>query len=433
MIQKISYERIPHQKEFHEDVTTKFLRLSCGFGGGKSYALVMKVLDLSYRNRHVPGGVVCPSIPDYKKDLLPMFEEILTDNNVNYHYHQTDKWWRFPWSKAKIQVVSAEKKIRGPNWGWAAINEVGLISWERMQEIIGRVRIRTAPRPQIAMSGTPEGTAHWTYEKFIEQPIPNSRVIYGDTRDNSANLSEDYIETLEGSYDKLMLDAYLRGMHVNMIANRFYYAYDPNKNDDAKIQYDPEKPVHVSLDFNVDPMCATLWQVYTFKKRGIMMYNPDGTPMKELRAYDQIELTGPEGADTAKMCQAFRARGLHPDHTFIYPDPAGRARSTKGQPDTTIIRNHGYTNIRVKTVAPQFRKRQLAHNNLLDKGLIKLHPENCRGLKRDYESVEQDIATFEKVKKNPKLTHFSDGADYMIDILFPLSGSKPNSRVVKFR
>jgi len=84
-------------------------------------------------------------------------------------------------------------------------------------------------------------------------------------------------------------------------------------------------------------------------------------------------------------------------------------------------------------VAPDFRKRQLNVNNLLDKGLVKVNPKTCPGIKRDFEGVEQDVATLGKIKKNPKLTHFSDGADYMLDILFPMSGHKPQSRVIKFR
>lgn len=393
----------------------------------------MKIFHLSYINKNIPGGIVCPSIPDYKKDLQPIMEEILEDNNVRYKYHQTDKWFRFPWSKAKVQVVSAEKKIRGPNWGWAVVNEVGLISWDRMAEIIGRVRIKGSPYPQIAMSGTPEGTGHWTYEKLVETPLPNSKVIYGDTRDNAMNLSEDYIPTLEGSYDKLMLDAYLKGMFVNLIGNLFYYAYDPHKVDDKSIVQDPDKEVHVSMDFNVDPMCATLWNIHTFKGRnGMVMYDREGIPMKQLRGFDQIKLSGPAGADTQKMSDALFAYGLHTDNTIIYPDPAGKARSTKGLPDVTQLKNNGW-NVRVKNVAPQFRKRQLSHNNLLSKGLIKIHPVKCKGAKTDYQSVAQDIATYEKIKKNLQLTHFSDGTDYMIDILYPLSGSKPQSKSVRFR
>jgi len=429
----IKYKRNLHQKDFHDDDVSKFLHLSTGFGGGKTYSLVMKLLKLSVLNPNVDGGCVNPSIADFKKDVLPMFEAILDDNKIRYRYHRTDKWFLFPWSKGRLYIASAEKQIRGPNWGYAGINEVTLISKERYLETIGRVRVKRAAVPQIVSSGTPEGTSHWLYETFVERPMQNSRIIYGDTRDNLDNLNADYITSLEHSYDSRMLDAYLRGLWVNMTTNRFYYAYDPGKNDDKTLTQQPNQIVHVSMDFNVDPMTATLWHVFDVTgPRGMAQIDKWGRIERRLEGWGQIELTGPQGFDTRQMSAAMRARGLHPDTTIIYPDPAGTARSTKGKPDISILRDEGW-HVRHQSKAPEFRRRQLAHNNLLDKFLIKIHPIECKGLKRDYESVEQDLVTLGKIKKNMKLTHYSDGVDYMIDNIFPFSGRKPNSGMVRIR
>ena len=429
---RIKYKLNEHQREFDADTTTKFLDLSCGFGGGKSYALVMKAFQLSKLNLNIRGGVVVPSIADYKADLLPLFEEILDANQIKYRYHKTDKWFKFPWTNAKLHIATAEKKIRGPNWGFALINEVSLISHERFKETIGRVRIKDAPHPQIAMSATPEGRDHWLYETFVESPIRNSRIIFGDTRNNALNLNADYIRSLEDSYDPIMLDAYLRGLFVNMKGNRFYYAYDPSRSDNDKLERIDGLEVRVSLDYNVSPMVATLWHIVPCTHpNGIPLIDSQGQAVRKAIAFDTIEIL--DGADTHKMCEAFSAYGLDPDMTTIYPDPAGKNRSTQGPPDNEILKQHGWTKIRTKLAAPRFRKRQLATNNLLAKGLIQLHPTKCKPLKRDLEGVEQDKATFEKIKDNPKLTHASDGMDYFVDLEFPLSGQKPDSRVLKYR
>lgn len=111
---KIKAKLNSHQREGIEDTTSKFLHLSTGFGGGKSYWCVLKNFQLSRMNRNIPGGCVVPSIADYKKDLLPLFEEILETNKVRYRYHKTDKWFRFPWSKGKLYIATAEKKSVDP-------------------------------------------------------------------------------------------------------------------------------------------------------------------------------------------------------------------------------------------------------------------------------------------------------------------------------
>lgn len=431
---RVRYDKNEHQELFHSDDHSKFLHLNCGFGGGKSYGLVMKALKLSYLNRNIRGGVVCQSIADFKKDLLPLFEDILEENRIKYRYHKSDKWFKFPWSRGELQVASAEKKLRGPNWGYALANEVTLFEHERFKEIIGRVRVKHAPAPQIATSGTPEGTSHWLYERFVEKPMAGSRIIYGDTRANAKNLASDYIQSLMNSYDSVMLDAYLRGMFVNMNSSRFYYAYDASRNEDRNIFQVPGETIHVSMDFNVDPMTCTLWHLLDVTdEKGLPIRDAQGNTIQEALAFGQIMLGGPKGADTNMMAQALKARGCHPDDTIIYPDPAGNSRSTKGASDVQILRNNGFHQIKFKSAAPDFRKRQLNHNNLLEKGRVRIHPSNCPGLKKDYEAVEQDQVTLGKVKDNAKLTHFSDGADYFLDIVFPLSGHKPESRSIKYR
>jgi hypothetical protein len=193
--------------------------------------------------------------------------------------------------------------------------------------------------------------------------------------------------------------------------------------------------VHVTLDYNVSPMVATLWNVVKLGNgQGVPLLNPDGSPMRRARAFDQIVID--DGADIHHMSQALYEYGLEPDTTTIYPDPAGKARNTAvagAKSCNTVLKELGWHRIIVKTSAPRFRQRQLAVCNLLAKGLIQLNPVTCKALKKDLEAVEQDRATFEKIKDNPKLTHASDGMDYMVDNLFPLSGAKPDSGSRKYR
>lgn len=413
----IRYKQNKHQIDFHSDLETKFLHLSSGFGGGKSYALLMKLLKLSFLNRPYPGGLIVPDFSEFKKDLHPMLEEILELNKINYHYHKTDHTYQFPWSRGKLYVVSAEKKLRGPNWAYAGINEALLIPIERYREVVGRVRIAGAKCPQIASVGTPDGgLASPYYEILIEKPMKRSRVIYGDTRDNQENLGADYVQSMIDSFDSVMLDAYLRGLFINMNGSRFYYSFDTVKHYDRTIKENPDQNVHLSLDFNVQHMVAVAWQY-------------DG---KKLKAFDEIVIEN--NANTNLMCEAMIKRGYTPDRTMVYPDPAGNQRTTTGPyTNIQILKNHGFTDIKGRLKAPLMRQRQLNVNNLLDKSTIIINPDRCPYLARDLMAVEQDKATLEKIKINAKLTHASDGMDYLCDVLFPFSGKTPKHSVITIR
>ncbi len=403
---RASTELVGSQWDFIKDDQTKFLHLSAGYGFGKTRTLCYKILDLSKKNFPHPGGLVVPSYTDFSRDVKVAMAEILDQHRIKYQYHGGEHWYKFPWTPGRIYVATAEKQIRGPNWAYAAINELTLISLERYREVAGRVRLKGAKNPQIASSGTPEGVASAFYEIFVEKPWENSRCLYGDTRDNLHNLEPGYVKAILDSYPTALADAYIRGLWVNMAGNRFYFSYDPKQNDRAT-EIQPYETLHVSMDLNVDPFCTAVWQVANGK-----LYN-----------VDEVVLEGGEGYKTENMLNALKARGYTPDRTILYPDPAAKARNTRGAPDVQVMREAGYE-VRVKNVAPRFRERQLNVNNRFDKHQIFIHPTKSPKLKKDLLAVETDVVTGEKIKKNPKLTHSSDGMDYMVDILMPFANHR---------
>ena len=394
------------QREFLDDKTSKFLHLSMGFGGGKTFALCYKALELSWLNKDMHGGLVVPDYQEFRKDVLPEMESILEQNNIPYKYHGAGHYFQFPWTNGKLYVTTAEKKIRGPNWAYAVINEVTLIPLIRYKEVIGRVRVKGAACPQIASVGTPEGFASEYYEYFIESPPIGLRIIYGSTDDNKENLHDNYLTNLENAYDSKMIDAYRKGLWVNMNGNQFYYSYNPAKQHDRNLKPDMFSEYLIFLDYNVDPFCASIWGYDGWKIYGV----------------GEIVLEGENGYDTKNMITAMQSRGYSPSNTIIYPDPSGNQRSTKGQPDNKVIAAAGY-HVEARRKAPSFRQRQLNVNNLLDKSRIVFNPDLMPRTRKDFEAVEQDKLTLEKVKTNTKLTHLSDGVDYGCDILFPFSGN----------
>ena len=414
---RFDYRRAsPAQKAFHMDDESKFLLFSGGFGSGKTHGLCKKLLKLSWLNKPYPGGLMAPSYKDMKRDVLPELEEILDRARIkHYQINKADMFVRFPWSRGKMYLFTAQEKLRGPNLAYFGINEATLIEHKRFKEAVGRVRLKRARCPQIVLNGTPEGLSNFCYNEFIEKPMAGSRIIYSKTSDNAHNLSDDFLTNMEASFDNKSLLAYRDGEWVNMVANQFYYAYNPSFNEDTTLQRIPNLTTHVAMDFNVEHMTASMWH-FTGDK---------------LLGFDEIVLK--ENADTGKMAQALLARGFFPHNTIIYPDPAGKARTTKGRPDVVILREAGFSEIRVKNAAPQFRARQLNVNNLLEKQQLRINPSTMKTVRKDFMAVSQDPVTLEKIKKDASLTHASDGVDYMCDILFPFSGRRPEGTIERFR
>lgn len=424
---RIEYEPLEYQRAFHLSTKPKSI-LSTGFGGGKTFALVMKGFDLMNSNRGLPGGLLCPDYKMYKRDVLPTIEDICIQNKIKYDYHKVEMKWTFPAAGATMYAFTSEKpgSIKGPNLAWFLVNEVGECSKESVMMAIGRVRLKKAKRLQIAMSGTPEGF-NWVYDYFVQTPREDTDLIFGDARLNT-HVHEAYFKQLEESYDPLLQDQYIRGLFVNVTGKRCVWAFDRHRHVVKGIKKIPGMPVWITLDFNVNPMAATLWNVIPMGYQ-----TPEGRRAK-LRAFKTIKIMG---SNTYEMADALRNElekgpgGEINDHVTVYPDPAGRALSTKtlNLSDFDILKQKGFTELKYK-LKFSVKDCLVALNNLFSKDEIVIDA-GCTDLIADLEQCVFKGNAFEIDKSNPDRTHWLDSAKLMADYEFGIS--RPSFREHRFR
>jgi hypothetical protein len=116
-------------------------------------------------------------------------------------------------------------------------------------------------------------------------------------------------------------------------AGRVIYAFSRAENV-RPCPYDPDLPLHVGIDFNVNPMSATVWQ-----HRAMTACCPDHD--------QQIGEVVLPSSNTDEICDELQRRfGRHGgvDHITLYPDPAGAQRrsSAQGRTDIGILRARGF-------------------------------------------------------------------------------------------
>jgi hypothetical protein len=358
-------------------------------------------------NYGLPGGLLCPTIKMFKRDILPLVQDICLDNDIQFKFHREQASFLFPQTQSQVFVFHGEdggNSIRGPNLAFMLINEATIIKKEVFDAALARVRLKKAKFKQIALSGTPEGF-NWAYEYFIEQPRDDTDLIFGDTRANTY-VSEDYVEMLLESYDEQMVKQYLEGQFINVLGNQAAYAFDRKRHTSNDIKRNEALPVWVSMDFNVNPMSATLWQRLPLASEVV------------LEAFDEINLPG---SNTYEICRALKERGIKPEHEpHIYPDPAGIGRSTKsrGMSDFSILKEHGYTILKYKS---KIRVRDCLNslNNLFSKNRIMISTK-CKNLIADLEQCQIKPEIYEIDKSNPKRSHWLDGLKNMVDYEFPI-------------
>jgi len=179
------------------------------------------------------------------------------------------------------------------------------------------------------------------------------------------------------------------------LGGRFYKCFDMGRNTKIN-RYDPETPLHLAFDFNVNPyMSCSVWQM-----NGDQIYQ-----------IDEIAMKSPDNT-TSKTCKEFTRRyNSHTTGVFIYGDPAGRhedTRSEAGFNDYSIIQREleRYNPIvRVASSAPPVHLRGQFINSVFESnfdGLSIWVLENSVYLKNDL-LFGKEAADGTKLKEKVKI------------------------------
>lgn len=179
--------------------------------------------------------------------------------------------------------------------------------------------------------GTPKGFNHF-YDDYVKgQPggEPGWK-SFQYTSIQGGNIPDEEIESARRDLDTRVFRQEYEASFENY-SGRVLYAFERIHNV-KPCAYDANKDVHIGLDFNVNPMTATVWQE---TKEGA-----------ETISSQVAEIIIPT-SNTDEMCDEITrryARNNVVSHIRIYPDASGAANRTsaQGRTDISILRSRGY-------------------------------------------------------------------------------------------
>jgi len=192
------------------------------------------------------------------------------------------------------------------------------------------------------------------------------------------------------------------------IAGRAYYAFQRATHVQS-VALQPQVPVAVSFDFNIEPATAVIGQ-----RIG-----------DEVRVWREVWVAHSGGEATRASATAARAllrqAGWH-GPIDIYGDPAGTARKTTGPSDHAVVREvFPQATWHIRGRAPHVRDRIAAVNGRLETMDGRAHlviDPSCIHLIADLEQVTF-AGNGDLDKSNPMLTHISDAMGYWVERQFP--------------
>lgn len=401
-----------------------------GFGSGKTFCGSLLGILLCLRFPGIKGLVGAQTYPLVRDTTLCAYLEHLDtmgfSDGKDFSFSKTERALKFKnGSEVMFRHFDEPDKLKSLNLGFAQIEEMSDVPKAVFLMLLGRLRQNIRPtwknfRYRLFGHTNPEARKGWIYDTFAVNPPPNYRLIIAPTTEN-VYLPKGFVEELRKSCDddyftQNVLGQWIEGDDALVVKG---FSDDNVRN----LEYDERLDLHLTCDFNVDPMA---W---------IVAHKTDD----KVFFIDEIVL---ENTTTARAMDEFLRR--YPKHRgkiVINGDASGDNRSCTSEFTnyTLMLRKlalHGYNNtaIEIRAFNPPIKNRVTAFNTLIRSasGDVRIFVDpkcekliyNLKNLKYRAGSSQIDVPTYHQIRKNRELkflSHPFDAASYLVEFYFPLA------------
>lgn len=428
----MEYKLLKAQREFLEiphNYTLDVAVYQGGYGSGKTFAGSLLGILLALKYPGIRGLVGAQTYTLVRDTTLQTYfehlEQIGFAEGKDYEWSSSLQKLTFKnGSEILFRHFDEPNKLKSLNLGFVEIEEMSDIPYDTFKVLLSRMRQR--PRKdwkhftyRIFGHTNPELQRGWIYKTFVENPAVNYRLITAPTTQN-IYLPEGFCDELKKVYDEQYYKIFVLAQNGNYSSG--LVVKDFTDENIKNISYQPEMDLHISCDFNVDPMC---W-VLAHKTEDKVFY------------FDEIAM---ENTTTARACEEFCRR--YPNHKgkiIINGDASGDNRScTSEYTNYVIIKKkllqYGYdVEIRIKAYNPPIKTRIAAFNAKIRNadGEICLYVDkkcekllyNIYNLKYKEGTSRIDIPTYQQIKQSKELkflSHPMDAASYLVDFYWPIT------------
>lgn len=427
----MKYKLLNAQREFLEIPHNYSLDVAVyqgGYGSGKTFAGSLLGILLALKFNGIRGLVGAQTYTLVRDTTLQSYFEHLDSmklvDGVDYKWMSSEQKLIFRNnSEILFRHFDEPNKLKSLNLGFVEIEEMSDIPYDTFKMLLARMRQKILPEwknftYRIFGHTNPEIQQGWIYKTFFINPPPNYRLICAPTTQN-IYLPEGFCEELKKLYDKSYYETFVLGKTGNY--NENLVVKDFTNENVRDIKYQPDLDVHISCDFNVDPMA---W-VLAHKTEDKVFY------------FDELVI---ENTTTSKTCDEFYNR--YPNHKgkiIINGDASGDNRSCMSEYTNYVIikkklESFGYNvEIRIKAFNPPIKNRIAAFNakvkNAKGEVCLYISPKcekllyNMYNLRYIEGSSKIDVPTYTQIKQSKELkflSHPFDAASYLVDFYWPI-------------
>lgn len=394
------------EKVFDPDYT--FISYGGSAGGGKTVVSIASIILLCRLYKKSRWCVIRKSLTEIKLNTLPSFWKICPTNFVK-SYNKSEFLVNF---KNDSQIIFKGENIHDdPELQWMDGLEVNGFLLEQIEEInrktYDKCKLRAGrwildPMPPIKILSTLNPSQNWVkneiHEPYVQGKLAAPYIYIPAKISDNPYLPEQYKDNLK-YLDSLTYARYVDGDWSAFAVDRpFAYAFSEEKHV-KECEFDPGHELHLSFDFNVDPITALASQYIDGQIRIIKEFRLQNSNIYEL-------------CDRIKAAFPFAV-------LFVTGDATGQSRSalTVGNINyyTVIMQKLGIlpTQVKTPTINPAISDSQVLVNSIFQNFDIIISPE-CKYLIEDLKYVEvNEYGDIDKTKDKHR-SHLLDCHRYTL-------------------
>lgn len=424
---KYEIDLLPAQRKFIEipdDIPpmTQYISLyQGGYGSGKTFSGSLKGMLIALRYPKSEGLVGAATYALLSQTTLPKYKEHL--DNLGYFYDWNEKRQTLTLSNGStilFKHFEDPEDLKSIDKHWCEIEEMSQISEASFNMLLSR--IRKAPRPewgdrfiwQIFGHSNPQESKGWIYDKFKRNPKPNFKRIIAPTTENY-HLPQDFVQNLKDTYSEEYFAINVLGKDDDSDSLLAIKGFNEDVLVDETLKINPNHPIHLTCDFNIDPMCWYICQDYgdqTYILYEFVVENTDTQSVAHI------------------VCDTLKNYKNH--QIIINGDASGKNRTTTGSNYDMLRRvlsEEGFYNHKLEILSknPSIEWRINQFNAWMQdsqgKHHIRVHPQ-CKYLIYNFNNVEIQEGTSKPkipstgaLRSDPKkkyLIHPIDAVSYLV-------------------
>ncbi len=428
----MEYNLLKAQREFLEIPHNCSLDVAVyqgGFGSGKTFSGSLLGILLCMKFPGVRGLVGAQTYTLVRDTTLQTyfehFENLGFQEGIDYEWSNSLQKLTFKnGSEILFRHFDEPNKLKSLNLGFVEIEEMSEVPFSTFKMLIGRMRQHIKPewknfKYRIFGHTNPECSRGWIYKTFVQEHRENYRFICAPTTDN-IYLPEGFCEEMKKLYDEEYYKIFV--LAQNGEYDKGLVIKDFTDQNIRTIKYNPDFDLHITCDFNVDPM---VW---------ILAHKSDD----KVYYFDEIVL---ENTTTSKACEEFIRR--YPNHKgkiIVNGDASGDNRSCTSEYTNYVIikktlERYGYNaDIKIRPFNPPIKNRIMAFNSKVHNAngdiCVYVDPKcekllyNIYNLRYIEGSSQIDLPTYTQIKQARELKflgHPMDAASYLVEYYWPIT------------